>query len=154
MRSLSDRERQFRANFHAWCLAKKAPGSLPFDIREDRILFRGVIGPSEWVKWLDAHFPIWTRKIKDHQPTGEGITAIEGWREPEPFVSAQVILHSSPLYGRFFELDWDWCNAERGVLPAIGHGIEWAWNKTTGNKTGPYAVRRWLVRRGIEVEKV
>ena len=153
MRSLSDKQAQFRANFDAWCLAKKVPICQVFNVREDRLLFYGD-DPSEWIKWLDARFPYWRKGIKNHTPTDEGITAIEGWHEPEPFVSAQVIFHASPIYGTFFELDWDWCNAERGALPAIGHGIETVWNRITGNKTGPYAIRRALVRRRIKVEKV
>ena len=152
MRSLSDKQRQFRANFEGWCSHLKAPPAQVFDVREDRILFYGNV--PKWVDWLDCRFPPWTKKIEDHQPTGEGKTALTGWHEPKAFVSAQVILHRSGFKGKFFELDWDWCNPDGGALPAMGHGLEVVWNKVTHNKTGPYAIRGVLVRRGIEVEKV
>jgi len=151
MRSLSDKQRQVRANFAAWREWCGAPGVQVFRVFDDRLLFDYT---SDWRTWLDDHCCVWNAGIDDHNPTGAVFpTAICGWREDSPWCAAQFILHDDGEMA-FMEMDFDYGNPSQGLGPAFLHGCEWAWNKATRNKTGPYAVRRWLVRRGIEVEKV
>jgi len=151
MRSLSDRERQFRANFDGWREAVSAPPADVFRVLGDRLLFDY---SPEWRTWLDDHCSVWNAGIDDHNPTGAVFsTAICGWREDSPWCAAQFILHDDGEMS-FIEVDFDYGNPSQGALPALLHACEWVWNRATKNKTGPYAVRRWLKRRGIEVEKV
>lgn len=142
---------QFRANFEGWCKAVAAPPAEVFRLFEDRLLFDYTV---DWKVWLDAHCSVWNAGIDDHNPTGADFpTAVCGWREDSPWCAAQFILHDDGEMA-FMGVDFDYGNPSQGLAPAFLHGCEWAWNKATRNKTGPYAVRRWLGRRGIKVQKM
>ena len=72
-----------------------------------------------------------------------GTSAVQGWRERVATCSMQIIEHD---YG-VIEVDFDLCNPNHGLLPAIGHLVE----VMTPGKTDPFRVMRGLRRRGLEI---
>lgn len=73
-----------------------------------------------------------------------GATAYRGFRERVAWCSMQLVLHETGVV----EIDFDLCNPDFGVLPAIGHLIEILWP----GKTDPFRVRKGLLKRGMNVE--
>jgi len=109
---------------------------------EDRLLF---VCSLDWIEWLNNKCVPWNMGIAAHSPS-----TIRGWREDTPWCAAQFIL----WFDDFIEVDFDYGNPSQGLIPALLHASECLWNKVTRSKTNPYTIRRWLKRRGIEVEKV
>lgn len=72
-----------------------------------------------------------------------GTTALRGWRERVARFSMQIVEHD---YG-ILEVDFDLCNPNFGVAPAIGHLVE----IMTPGKTDPFRVMRGLRKRGIAI---
>ena len=159
MRSLSDRERQFRANFDGWCKAVSAPPADILDVFEDRLLFRHT---PEWEAFFKAKCTPRTEGIRLHNPAeADKPTAVAGWCEKAIKCAGQFILHeilAGPYKGKVIEVDFDRWNPTRGLGPLILHGLEVLWNKVSKRKTSPYKTMRQLNRRfaslGIQIEEV
>jgi len=148
MKLRKDKPGQFAAVFDGYHRAYNCPPCEILEVREDRILFRGVWGP-----WLNRHCEPWNAMISEHEPYGRK-TAVVGWRDRYPFCSAQFILHQDPKLGSYYEMDFDLGNPNGGLLPLIRHGFEYLWYRIRKSKTNPYQVARLLRRRGLEVERV
>ena len=159
MRSLSDKQRQFLADFEGWREATHAPVADVPATFEDRLLFRHT---PEWEAFLDATYSKRIEGIRGHNPAeADKPTAVDGWCEDDIKCAAQFIKHeipSGPYKGKAIEIDFDRWNPTRGLGPMILHGLEVLLNKIHKRKTSPYKTRRQLNRRfaalGIQIEKV
>ena len=124
-----------------------------YELEFVNIITWGPLMPQEdrcFIEWNDAlftyliaEFPPWRRAIKEHKPMG-CVTAKSGWREPRAWYSAQLISHHyDPFNLRFFEIDFDKCNPDYGLLPMLGHGVvEWLPNSVFKIKTDPFSVAK------------
>lgn len=171
MKCKRDKPAQFLACFEGWCRHFRAPPVQLYDeaganpAREDRCLIRAT---GDWVQWLDANsqglyrcLQPWDLGIARHNPLGlDSRTALQGWRGTRPFAAIQIILHGPPERFIVLEIDFDELNAAGGLLPLIGHGLEWAWYRLPQligrpqRRTNPYRIARMLRRRGVPVERV
>jgi hypothetical protein len=171
MRRTKDKLAQFLACFEGWCKHFRAPAVELYDepgahpSREDRCLIRAT---GEWLEWLEANsqgpYPCiqtWDHGIGQHNPLDlEDETAMQGWRGTRTLAAIQIILHGPPEKFIFLEVDFDLANPGRGLLPLIGHGVEWLWLRLPRlirrptRKTNPYRIARMLRRAGITVERV
>ncbi len=156
---------QFLACFHGWRAHIHAP---PIDLfgkpREDRCLIRAT---HEWTEWVEAnsHGPFrclepWSRGIAAHKPLGgPAVTAAFGWRGTRVFGAIQIIQHHTEL-DSYLEIDFDLFSPSRGLLPLIGHSMEWSWHRVPllwggrKKKTSPWRIAELMRRDGIEVERV
>ena len=147
------REDVFAGNFTAWVKFYSAPEYETFQLLPDRVIF---LHSQEWEDWLDLNCPEWNFSIKKHRPFEmEMVTAVRGWREKVILCSAQFILHEFPEH-KFFEVDFDIFNPERGIGPAIlhlGEYIRYRLPQVVGqnkHQTNPRLVRARLRKRGMD----
>jgi len=134
-------------NFRAVFAAYGFPLLIPVHMLPDRTLFRW---NDVFLHYLSnaqhktvPDFPAFERwdAVQNH-----GATARYGWRESCARYSMQVVAHPENL----IEIDIDLWNPNYGVAPAMGHWVEVMF----GGRTSPYAVRKGLLKRGIEVPLV
>ena len=139
------KEEQVLLNFKRWAIVNEAPYWTLYRMEKDRVLITPDV-VNEWIVWLNEHTSPWTLGIDAHRPFGNS-SAIQGWRENKPFVSAQFILHVD-LDGRLvLEVDWDIGNPNGGLLPLAIHGLEYIFYRVFRTKTDPFFIHKALVRR-------
>ena len=143
---------QVGANFARWVSIMKPPEYTIHGVFNDRLLIRPV-NTQEWLDWLEyPNFSPWNKQIDKHQPFGK-ITAIQGWHENKPFISAQLIQHYY-YYLEYFEIDWDIGNPDYGLFPLVVHSLEVLWNKVSKRTTNQEWVAASLEKRFTRMEAV
>ncbi len=105
----------------------------------DRVLFQA---HNDWHKILNASamFSSWNFNSL------HGMTARCGWRENVAWCSMQIVEHYNDGF-LIFEVDYDICNPNFGVAPAVGHLVEVFWP----GKTDPYRICKGLLKRGFQL---
>ncbi|MCA2972311.1 MAG: hypothetical protein INH43_27650 [Acidobacteriaceae bacterium] len=76
-------------------------------------------------------------------PTHPGMSG--NFRQDVPFFSLQIGTSAFQI-----EIDIDYGAPHQGLLPALLHAVEWAWNGATGSTTNPYVVYHVLRERGVD----
>lgn len=95
---------------------------------------------------LRLHTSAWNCGKSRHRPWPSANTAVESGRERRAKWALQWVLHRLNAWA-LIEIDFDRFNPDRGVAPALGHGVEVLWHKLTRARTDPYVVARargWL----------
>jgi hypothetical protein len=140
-------ESRCRRNVECWLRENGFPPVETFRHQPDRCLIR-CDGP--FAQRCDEIMDRWDGNLSEidaHRPFGY-ISATRGWAERGRIrYGAQIIEHWGPTE-RVFEMDFDYWRSNNGWgMGAIGHGIEWLWNRATHRKTDPFRIakaRGWL----------
>lgn len=123
----------------------------------DRVFFEW---RQEHYEWCCSNMEEWRMGIEQHaKQFRDSATAVDGWREPVAFGSAQIIWHRTRS-GDLGEWDVDVGNPAFGLLPLVIHIGEFVYHRlpllvgAAKRFVGPRVVRKLWARRGWPVDLI